>query len=319
MVMTATPIPRTLAMTAYGDLAVSVIDQMPPGRKPINTKVFRHGSRSRAYSLIRKQVEDGRQVYIVYPLVEESENVDLEAAIQAAERLQDEEFPSFSVGLLHGQMKSKEKKKIMTAFKDGHLQILVATTVIEVGLDVPNATVMAIEHADRFGLAQLHQLRGRVGRGTDQSFCLLISSARGRKITPETNFEKESFRAKDIKYIHELPLGLKAARAAQQTVTVTQSAQQRLKAMVKCSDGFAIAEQDLLIRGPGEFLGTRQWGVPEFRVADLVRDSDLFEQARNEAFQLIQQDPELTKPEHQVLKAVMLRRWKTKLDLGNVG
>ena len=319
IVMTATPIPRTLAMTAYGDLDVSVIDQMPPGRKSINTKVFRHSSRFRAYSLIRKQIEAGRQAYIVYPLVAESENIALEAAIQAAERLQNEEFPSFSVGLLHGQMKSKEKTKVMTAFKDGHLQILVATTVIEVGLDVPNATVMAIEHADRFGLAQLHQLRGRVGRGTDQSFCLLISSAQGTKKTPEVNSGEASFRARNMKYVYELPLGLKETWASQQIPTVTQSAQQRLKAMVNCSDGFAIAEQDLRIRGPGEFLGTRQWGVPEFRVADLVRDSHLLEQARNEAFALIQQDPQLAKPEHQALKMVMLRRWKTKLDLGSVG
>jgi len=319
VVMTATPIPRTLAMTAYGDLDVSVIDQMPPGRKSINTKVFRHSSRFRAYSLIRKQIEAGRQAYIVYPLVAESENIALEAAIQAAERLQNEEFPSFSVGLLHGQMKSKEKTKVMTAFKDGHLQILVATTVIEVGLDVPNATVMAIEHADRFGLAQLHQLRGRVGRGTDQSFCLLISSAQGMKKTPEINSGEASFRSKNMKYVHELPLGLKETWVSQQIPTVTQSAQQRLKAMVNCSDGFAIAEQDLRIRGPGEFLGTRQWGVPEFRVADLVRDSHLLEQARNEAFALIQQDPQLAKSEHQALKMVMLRRWKTKLDLGSVG
>ena len=319
VVMTATPIPRTLAMTAYGDLDISVIDQMPPGRKPINTKVFRHGSRSRAYSLIRKQIEAGRQAYIVYPLIEESEKVDLEAAIQAAERLQDEEFTSFSVGLLHGRMKSKEKAQVMTAFKEGHLQILVATTVIEVGLDVPNATVMAIEHADRFGLAQLHQLRGRVGRGTDQSFCLLISTARGSKKTPEANSREESFMAGEMKYARELPLDFKENWTSQQKPTVTQSAQQRLKAMVNCSDGFAIAEQDLRIRGPGEFLGTRQWGMPEFRVADLVRDSHLFEQARDEAFQLIQQDPHLSKPEHQALKMAMLIRWKTKLDLGTVG
>ena len=191
--------------------------------------------------------------------------------------------------------------------------------MVEVGLDVPNATVMAIEHADRFGLAQLHQMRGRVGRGKDQSFCLLISSMRGGRKIPEANFWNEPFRAKDMKYVDELPLGLKATWASQQKSTVTQSAQQRLKAMVNCSDGFAIAEQDLRIRGPGEFLGTRQWGMPEFRVADLVRDSDLFEEARNEAFQLIQQDPALTKPEHQDLKKAMLRRWKTKLDLGSVG
>ncbi len=316
IVMTATPIPRTLAMTAYGDLDVSVIDEMPPGRKPIQTRVFRHSSRSRAYSLIRKQIESGRQAYIVYPLVEESEKIDLEAASQAAERLQQEEFPSYTIGLLHGRMKSEEKAKVMAAFKDGLVQVLVATTVIEVGLDIPNATVMAIEHADRFGLAQLHQLRGRVGRGAHQSFCLLISSARrGTGATPQEEFS----RTKDIKFSPELPLDLKDPWAARTNPSVTQSAQQRLKAMVNCSDGFAIAEQDLLIRGPGEFLGTRQWGVPEFRVADLVRDSQLLEQARDEAFLLVQQDPHLALPEHQELKTAMLRRWKTKLELGTIG
>lgn len=319
MVMTATPIPRTLAMTAYGDLDVSVIDEMPPGRKPIQTKVFRQSSRSRAYALIRKQIEAGRQAYIVYPLVEESEKIDLEAASQAAERLQKEEFPTYTIGLLHGRMKSEEKAQVMAAFKDGLVQVLVATTVIEVGLDIPNATVMAIEHADRFGLAQLHQLRGRVGRGQHQSFCLLISSGRSGGGSSESNPKGERSRTKDIKFSPELPLGIKEIWAARNNASVTQSAQQRLKAMVNCSDGFAIAEQDLLIRGPGEFLGTRQWGVPEFRVADLVRDSQLLEQARDEAFLLVQQDPHLSLPEHQELKTAMLRRWKTKLELGSIG
>lgn len=319
LVMTATPIPRTLAMTAYGDLDVSLIDEMPPGRQPILTKVFRQSARSRAYSLIRKQIEAGRQAYIVYPLVEESEKIDLEAAIQAAERLRTEEFPSFTVGLLHGRMKSDEKAQIMTAFKDGLLQVLVATTVIEVGLDIPNATVMAIEHADRFGLAQLHQLRGRVGRGAHQSYCLLISSAGRGGRTSESGPIAESSNAKNIKYAPELPLGIKETWSMQHTTSVTQSAQQRLKAMVNCSDGFAIAEQDLRIRGPGDFLGTRQWGVPEFRVADLVRDSHLLEQARKEAFTLVEQDPHLSLPEHRELKSIMLRRWKTKLDLGSIG
>jgi ATP-dependent DNA helicase RecG len=316
LIMTATPIPRTLAMTVYGDLDVSVIDEMPPGRKPIQTRVFRQSSRSRAYSLIRKQIEAGRQAYIVYPLVEESEKIDLEAATQAAERLQKEEFPSYTIGLLHGRMKSEEKAQVMAAFKDGLVQVLVATTVIEVGLDIPNATVMAIEHADRFGLAQLHQLRGRVGRGEHQSFCLLISSARR---STSTNQQEELSRTKDIKFAPELPLGIQETWAARNNASVTQSAQQRLKAMVNCSDGFAIAEQDLLIRGPGEFLGTRQWGIPEFRVADLVRDHQLLEQARKEAFLLVEHDPHLSLPEHQELKSAMLRRWKIKLELGSIG
>lgn len=316
IIMTATPIPRTLAMTAYGDLDVSVIDEMPPGRKSIQTKVFRQSSRSRAYAVIRKQIEAGRQAYIVYPLVEESEKIDLEAATEAAARLQKEEFPSYTIGLLHGRMKSEEKAKVMEAFKEGALQVLVATSVIEVGLDIPNATVMAIEHADRFGLAQLHQLRGRVGRGVHQSFCLLISSARGSK---GADSKEEISGTKEVRFSPELPLGIKETWAARSNPSVTQSAQQRLKAMVNCSDGFAIAEQDLLIRGPGEFLGTRQWGVPEFRVADLVRDSQLLEQARDEAFLLVQQDPHLAFPEHQELKTTMLRRWKTKLELGSIG
>ncbi|MDT7042633.1 ATP-dependent DNA helicase RecG [Candidatus Nitronereus thalassa] len=319
IVMTATPIPRTLAMTVYGDLDVSVIDEMPPGRKPIQTRVFRQSSRSRAYSLIRKQIESGRQAYIVYPLVEESEKTDLEAATQAAARLQKEEFPFYTIGLLHGRMKSEEKAQVMAAFKEGFLQVLVATTVIEVGLDIPNATVMAIEHADRFGLAQLHQLRGRVGRGDHQSFCLLISSARSKAGAMEPDTTEEFSQRKDVKFAPELPLGIQETWAARNTASVTQSAQQRLKAMVNCSDGFAIAEQDLLIRGPGEFLGTRQWGIPEFRVADLVRDSQLLEQARDEAFLLVQQDPHLSLPEHQELKTAMLRRWQKKLELGSIG
>ena len=213
--MTATPIPRTLAMTAYGDLDVSVIDEMPPGRKPIQTKVFRQSSRSRAYAVIRKQIEAGRQAYIVYPLVEESEKIDLEAATQAAERLQQEEFPHYTIGLLHGRMKSDEKAKVMAAFKDGLIQVLVATTVIEVGLDIPNASVMAIEHADRFGLAQLHQLRGRVGRGAHQSFCLLISSARS---STSADPKEELFQTKDVKFAPELPLGIQETWAARNTV-----------------------------------------------------------------------------------------------------
>lgn len=319
LVMTATPIPRTLAMTAYGDLDVSVIDEMPPGRKPIQTRVFRHPARSRAYAFIRKHIEAGRQAYIVYPLVEESEKLDLEAAIQAAERLQHEEFPAYTVGLLHGRMKSEDKAKVMAAFKDGLLQVLVATTVIEVGLDVPNATVMAIEHADRFGLAQLHQLRGRVGRGAHQSFCLLISSAGGGAKHQESDAREESLPTKNAPYAPELPLGIKETWPARMTPSVTQTAQQRLKAMVNCSDGFAIAEQDLRIRGPGEFWGTRQWGIPEFRVADLVRDAHVLEHARDEAFTLVAQDPQLTRPEHRGLKATMLRRWQAKLELGSVG
>jgi len=319
LVMTATPIPRTLAMTAYGDLDVSIIEGLPPGRKPIRTRIIRKGQRDRAYNLVRKEVEAGRQAYIVYPLVDESEKIDLEAAMQASERLQTEEFPSLRVGLLHGRMKSEEKAEVMAAFKEGVIQILVATTVIEVGVDVPNASVMVIEHADRFGLAQLHQLRGRVGRGAHESLCLLISSGGRRAESEEAGHMDPNPLPRPQSMTKELPLGSMGIFPVRRPQTVTQSAQQRLKAMVACSDGFAIAEQDLRIRGPGEFLGTRQWGMPEFRVMNLVRDARLMEQARQAAFKLVKQDPHLQKPEHQSLKTVMLRRWQAKLDLGNVG
>src|SRR5207245_4380254 len=215
---------------------------------------------------------------------EESEKVDRQAAITGAERLQREVFAKWTVGLIHGRMKAEQKDRVMADFKAGRIQVLVATTVIEVGIDVSNATVMLIEHADRFGLAQLHQLRGRVGRGTQQSYCLLLASGiRGKGVG-----EKGS------------------------------EARQRLEALVSSTDGFVIAEEDLRIRGPGEFFGVRQWGVPEFRAANLVRDAAILEQARQEAFSIVQADPSLGDPRHQALRAVMLRRWKAKLDLGKV-
>jgi ATP-dependent DNA helicase RecG len=281
LVMTATPIPRTLAMTVYGDLDLSVIDALPPGRRPVKTWLFAEGQRRRAYHLLQEEVRAGRQGYIVYPLVDESEKVDLQAAIQGAERLQAAEFRDCRVGLLHGRMKAADKERTMAAFKAGEIQVLVATTVIEVGVDVPNATMILVEHAERFGLAQLHQLRGRVGRSARQSFCLLLAS--GRASPPGDS-----------------PSG------------------RRLDALVKSTDGFLIAEEDLRIRGPGEFFGVRQWGLPEFRVANLVRDAALLEQARQEAFALLAADPHLADPGSRALKAVMLRRWQDKLDLGTV-
>lgn len=293
LVMTATPIPRTLAMTVYGDLDVSVIDMLPPGRKPVRTLLYTEGQRHKAWQLVGDELKAGRQVYIVYPLVEESEKVDLKAAIQGAEHLQREVFPQARVGVLHGRLPSAEKEATMAAFKAGTIQVLVATTVIEVGVDVPNATVMVIEHAERFGLAQLHQLRGRVGRGAHQSLCLLMATylAResrvrvGRDGRPEQN---------------------------------GSNAQQRLAALVNSNDGFVIAEEDLRIRGPGEFLGLRQWGMSEFRAANLVRDAPLLEQARQEAITLLEQDPGLTWAQHQSFKAAVLRRWRGKLALGDV-
>jgi ATP-dependent DNA helicase RecG len=283
LVMTATPIPRTLAMTVYGDLDVSVIDTLPPGRKPVRTQVFSASQRLRAYQLLHTELAAGRQAYIVYPLVEESEKVDLQDAIQAAERLQATELQRYRVGLVHGRMKAQEKEDTMAAFVAGALHVLVATTVIEVGVDVPNATVMLIEHADRFGLAQLHQLRGRVGRGTNQAHCLLLASGHVKSGPADT------------------------------------ASQQRLMALVQSTDGFEIADEDLRIRGPGEYLGVRQWGVPDFRVANLLRDRATLEEAREEAFQLLDRDPNLEDPRHQGVRRTMLRRWRAKLDLADVG
>jgi ATP-dependent DNA helicase RecG len=293
LVMTATPIPRTLAMTVYGDLDVSVIDMLPPGRKPVRTLLYTDGQRHKTWQLVGDELKAGRQVYIVYPLVEESEKVDLKAAIQGAEHLQREVFPQARVGLLHGRLPTAEKERTMAAFKAGTIQVLVATTVIEVGVDVPNATVMVIEHAERFGLAQLHQLRGRVGRGAHQSLCILIATYLAREARTRVSRD-----------------GPPEQNAS--------NAQQRLAALVNSNDGFVIAEEDLRIRGPGEFLGLRQWGVPEFRAANLVRDAQLLEQARQEAVTLLEEDPGLMLPQHQAFKAAMFRRWRGKLALGDV-
>ena len=290
LVLTATPIPRTLAMTVYGDLDVSVIDQMPPGRKPVRTFLLSDSQKGRAYQILRDELRSGRQAYVVYPLVEESEKADLQAAIQGAEELQANELAEFRVGLLHGRMKSDEKERVMASYKKGEIQVLVATTVVEVGVDVPNATVMMIEHAERFGLAQLHQLRGRVGRSAHQSYCLLIASG-------------------------GVLFGPKKPKEAGEAPSV---ARERLDVLVRSTDGFVIAEEDLRIRGPGEFLGFRQSGMPEFRVANLLRDTELLQQARQEAFALLKQDPQLKAPAHRALREAMLRRWETKLDLGSV-
>jgi ATP-dependent DNA helicase RecG len=278
LVMTATPIPRTLSLTLYGDLAVSVIDQLPPGRKPVTTRLYRENSRFKAYSLIRDELGKGRQAYIVYPLVEESEKSDLQAATEAAERMAGEDFPGARIGLLHGRMKSAEKEQVMAAFRAGTLDILVATTVIEVGVDVPNASVMLIEHADRFGLAQLHQLRGRVGRGAEQSYCLLI---------PSPHYSEDAAR--------------------------------RLQVMVATSDGFRIAEADLEIRGPGEFLGTRQAGLPDFRVANLLRDARMLDIARREAFAFAEKSNFLSDPACAGIRAELLARWGGRLELAAIG
>lgn len=293
LILTATPIPRTLAMTVYGDLDVSVIRALPPGRKPVRTFLFGDAQRRRAYQILRDELDKKRQAYVVYPLVEESEKSDLQAAIQGAERLQNEEFKDFRVGLLHGRMKQTEKETVMADFMAGKIHLLVATTVIEVGVDVPNATIVMIEHAERFGLAQLHQLRGRVGRAGHQSYCLLMAATLGR---------------------HRIPPG-KQPTGNQEPASLVK---ERLEALVRSNDGFEIAEEDLRIRGPGEFFGFRQWGMPEFRVANIVRDGDLLQLARSEAFSLLKQDPELSAPANQRIKEMMLRKWEKKLDLGSV-
>jgi ATP-dependent DNA helicase RecG len=277
LVMTATPIPRTLALTLYGDLDVSVLDELPPGRRPIATFARTGSKRRQIYDFLRAQIGEGRQVYVVYPLVEESEDSDLRAATEMAERLQRETFPERRVGLLHGRLGFADKERVMREFKDGVLDILVSTTVIEVGIDVPNASVMLIEHAERFGLSQLHQLRGRVGRGPWKSYCILLAGS------------------------------------------TSEEGRRRIEAMTSTNDGFRIAEVDLELRGPGDFFGTRQSGLPEFRVADLLRDGAMLEEARREAFALVQADPKLVAPEHRALRAGLLTRWRGKLDLAGIG
>lgn len=245
LIMTATPIPRTLSLTVYGNLDVSVLDELPPGRQKIVTKILENVYRAKIYGFIRRKIREGRQIYFVCPLIEESEKISLQAAIDLADILREEDFSGFSVGLLHGRMKAKEKEAVMQLFKAGKLQILVSTTVIEVGIDVPNATVMVIENSERFGLSQLHQLRGRVGRGKEQSYCFLLH-------------EKDS---------------------------------QRLNVMAETSDGFKIAEKDLQLRGPGEFLGVKQHGFWQFRIADLVLDERILRAARKEALALLTENP----------------------------
>jgi ATP-dependent DNA helicase RecG len=251
LAMSATPIPRSLALTVFGDLDLSILNEMPPGRLPVKTVIFRPFERERVYDFLRREAGEGRQAFIVYPLVEESEALDAGAATEAAERLQREVFPELRVALLHGQMKGAEKDAIMTAFAQGEHDILVATTVIEVGIDVPNASVIIIEDAERFGLAQLHQLRGRVGRGGLKSFCVLVTRAEG------------------------------------------DAAEDRLRVLERSNDGFVLAEEDLRRRGPGEFLGTRQTGLPELLVAQFS-DLETVEKARAAAVALFSVDPMLT-------------------------
>jgi len=293
LVMTATPIPRTLSLTVYGDLDVSTINELPAQRKSIKTILRLESQMPSIYQFIRDQVSEGRQVYIVYPLVEESEKIDLKAATESYEKLKSEVFTDLHVGLLHGRMSADEKDSIMTEFKERKLDILVSTTVIEVGIDIPNASVMVIEHAERFGLSQLHQLRGRVGRGPDQSYCILVAPVwMGKSITSK-NPTPTLDGVEDDKKI----------------------AQRRLSTMLNTLDGFKIAEIDLELRGPGDFLGTRQSGLPVLQLANLMTDGELLLTARAEAFELIARDPHLRSPEHRVLRKSFEERMKDLLGL----
>jgi len=276
LVMTATPIPRTLALTIYGDLDLSIIDEMPKGRKPIITELYHEYSKNRAYQKAKEILKEGHQAYVILPLIEESEKMDLKAVTTYGEYLQKEVFPEYKVGILHGKMSSYEKEKIMHSFKRKEIDILASTTVVEVGVDVPNATVMIVEHAERFGLSQLHQLRGRVGRSEMQSYCFLIAYK----------------------------------------ISIDSSAYQRLQVLCETNDGFRIAEEDLKLRGPGEFLGTKQSGYLEFRGADIVKDYPILLQAREEAFKLIEKDPELKN--YPILKEELMRRWEERLKLSEI-
>jgi ATP-dependent DNA helicase RecG len=273
LVMTATPIPRTLALTTYGDLDVSVMREMPPGRHPIRTIAKPDSRRDEIYDFIRRQIDDGRQAYVIYPLVEESEKVDLRAATEMADHLAQDIFPAYKVALLHGRMKQDAKDGVMSAFARGDYHILVSTTVVEVGVDVANAAVMVVEHAERFGLSQLHQLRGRVGRGPHQSYCVLL---------------------------YQAPL--------------TEQGRARLTALTETTDGFVIAEKDLELRGPGDFFGTRQSGIPTLRVGDLLRDHAIMEEARREASAALDDGRDA-----ETLTAFVRTAWEQRFGLVGVG
>jgi ATP-dependent DNA helicase RecG len=272
LVMTATPIPRTLALTVYGDLDFSTIDSLPPGRSPVRTKLFDGSGRAEAYRLMKRELQRGARAYVVYPLVEESEKSDLKAAKEGAEKLA-EIFKEYPVGLLHGRMKPDEKESVMEDFRSGKIRLLVATTVVEVGVDVPEATVMMIEHAERFGLSQLHQLRGRVGRGGEQSYCILMAER------------------------------------------MTENSRERLQAMLRHTSGFDIAEDDLRLRGPGEFFGTKQSGLPEISYGDIIRDYKIIEAARKEASAIIKKDPELQSDTGRAMGLALKDKWKDRLEL----
>jgi len=276
-VMTATPIPRTLSMTLYGDLDISIINEMPPGRKHIITRWTGEKNRTKIYEFIREKIKQGEQCYIIYPLVEESEKMDLKAATEMYNYLKENVFKIEGVGLLHGRMKTAQKEEVMKDFRGKNFMVLVSTTVIEVGIDMPEATIMVIEHPERFGLAQLHQMRGRVGRSDKKSYCILLSPGR-----------------------------------------VSDEAKERLKTIESTSDGFKIAEKDLRLRGPGEFFGTKQHGLPDLRFSDILVDKKILEKARKRAFQLINSDPQLLKSENKCIRERYMDKYMEKDKLGDV-
>ena len=282
LVMSATPIPRTLALIIYGDLDVSVMDELPPGRTPVKTMLVGEDKRERMYGFVRRQVNEGRQVYIVCPSVEENgggwedgPGMDLKAVTAYAAQLRERVFPELRVGFVHGRLKAKEKEEAMAAFSAGELDVLVSTTVIEVGVDVPNASLMIIENAERFGLSQLHQLRGRVGRGKHESFCVLVTASR------------------------------------------SDTARERLRALCATNDGFQIAEEDLRLRGPGDFFGKRQHGLPQLKVADFAADMELLKEARQAAEELVAADRSLSKPAHRLLKKKVRELFQENAELFN--
>lgn len=274
MVMTATPIPRTLAIILYGDLDISIIDELPPGRQKIDTRAVNSTYNHRIYTFIRKHLDAGHQAYIVCPIIEESDSIDAKAVMTLVDEIADTEFRDYSVGILHGKMKNDEKNKVMTEFAEGKIQVLVSTTVIEVGINVPNATIMLIENAERFGLSQLHQLRGRVGRGKDASYCILVTDSKG-KVTRE-----------------------------------------RMKIMQKTNDGFEIAETDLKLRGPGEFFGTMQHGLPQLKIANLYKDAQTLKESQSAARKLLKEDRELKKDENALLAERIVKMFSSVEKIG---
>jgi ATP-dependent DNA helicase RecG len=271
LVMTATPIPRTLALFMYGDMDISLINELPPGRQKIDTYFVRPNMKERVYNFVKSQIEQGRQAYVICPLVEESEKLEVESAVETSVELKEKYFKNYEVGLLHGKMNSKMKDEVMRRFKEGEIHVLVSTTVVEVGVNVPNATVMVIENADRFGLAQLHQLRGRVGRGEHKSYCILISEAS------------------------------------------SQEAKERMKIMAQTNDGFIIAEKDMELRGTGEFFGTRQHGLPELKMANILRDMDILKQTNELAKEIIQSG-KINEKEYELLRAEVNKKFSQKLE-----